>query len=98
MVCGQALANGTNNGNAVIGGAASPTASNPAEMGAEMQGTENMQEEAVSKNATEPPDNDLMHFSIDIEQGYGNQVYRSSIFTIFFISEYKCSRILIKDQ
>lgn len=62
MVYGQTLANVTNNRNAVMGGAASPTDSNPADTGAVVQGTENMQEEAVSENATEPPDNDLIDF------------------------------------
>jgi len=40
----------------------------------------------------------LTHFNIVIEQGYDNLVYRSSIFADFFISEYKCSRILTKNQ
>ena len=56
MVYGQALANGTNNENAVMGGAVSPIVSNPADMEAAMQNA------AVSKNATEPPDNDLIDF------------------------------------
>ena len=62
MVYGQALANGTNNENAVMGGAVSPIVSNPADMEAAMRNAGNMQEEAVSKNATEPPDNDLIDF------------------------------------
>ncbi len=62
MVYGQALANGTNNGNAVMGGAVSPIASNPADTGTAMQNAGNMQEEAVSANSTEPPDNDLIDF------------------------------------
>jgi len=62
MVYGKALANGTNNGNAVMGGAVSPIASNPADMGAVMQGTESMQEQDKAENATEPPDNDLIDF------------------------------------
>ena len=62
MVYGQALANGTNNGNAGMGGAVSPIVSNPADTGAAMLSAENMQEEAVQENATEPPDNDLIDF------------------------------------
>ncbi len=62
MVYGQALANGTNNGNAVMGGAVSHIASNPADTGTAMQNVGNMQEEAVSENAAEPPDNDLIDF------------------------------------
>ncbi len=62
MVYGQALANGTNNGNAGMGGAVSPIASNPADTGTAMQNAGNMQEEAVSEKATEPPDNDLIDF------------------------------------
>jgi hypothetical protein len=57
MMYGQALANGTNNGNAVMGGADSPIASNPADTG-----TEIMQEEGVTESTTEPPDNDLIDF------------------------------------
>ena len=62
MVYGQALANGTNNENAVMGGAVSPIVSNPADMEAAMQNAGNVQEEAVSENTTEPPDNDLIDF------------------------------------
>ncbi len=62
MVYGQVLANGTNNGHAVMGGAVSPIVSNPADMEAAMQNVGNVQEEAVSENATEPPDNDLIDF------------------------------------
>ncbi len=62
MVYGQASANGMNNGNAVMGGAVSPIVSNPADMEAAMQNVGNVQEEAVSENATEPPDNDLIDF------------------------------------
>ena len=40
----------------------------------------------------------VVKWCIDIERGYDNLVYRSSIFATFFISEYKCSRILIKDK
>ncbi len=58
MVYGQALANGTNNENAVMSGVISLIVSNPADM----QNAGDMQEEAVSKNATEPPDNDLIDF------------------------------------
>jgi len=64
MVYGQALANGTNNGNAVMVWAVSPIASNPADMGAVMQGTESMQEQDKAENATEPPDNDLIDFDV----------------------------------
>ena len=62
MVYGQASANGTNNGNAVMGGAVSPIVSNPADMEAAMQNAGDVQEEAVSENATELPDNDLIDF------------------------------------
>ncbi len=62
MVYGQALANGTNNGNAVMGGAVSPIAFNSADTGTAMQNVGNMQKEAVSENATELPDNDLIDF------------------------------------
>ena len=62
MVYGRASANGTNNGNAVMGGAVSPIVSNPADMEAAMQNAGDVQEEAVSENATEPPDNDLIDF------------------------------------
>ncbi len=64
MVYGQASANGTNNGNAVMGGTVSPIATNPADAGAVMQNESNMQEEAVSENAAEPPDNDLIDFDV----------------------------------
>ena len=62
MVYGQASADGTDNGNAAMGGAVSPIVSNPADMGSEIQNVGNVQEEAVSENATEPPDNDLIDF------------------------------------
>ena len=62
MVYGQVSANGTNNGNAVMDGAVSLIVSNPADTGLEIQNVGNMQEEAVSENATEPPDNDLIDF------------------------------------
>ena len=62
MVYGQASANGMNNGNAVMGGAVSPSVSNPADMEAAMQNAGDVQEEAVSENPTEPPDNDLIDF------------------------------------
>ena len=62
MVYGQASANGTNNGNAVMGGAVSPIVSNPADMEAAMQNAGDVQEEAVSENVTELPDNDLIDF------------------------------------
>ena len=57
MMYGQALANGTNNGNAVMNGAGSTIASNLADTGAALQG-----KEATAENATEPPDNDLIDF------------------------------------
>ena len=57
MIYGQALANGTNNGNAVMNGAVSPVASNLSDTGAALQGKETMAE-----SATEPPDNDLIDF------------------------------------
>ena len=62
MVYDRASANGTNNGNAVMGGAVSPIVSNPADMEAAMQNAGDVQEEAVPENATEPPDNDLIDF------------------------------------
>jgi len=62
MVYGQASANGTNNGNEVMGGAYSPIASNPADTGTEMQNMGNMQEQDKTENATELPDNDLIDF------------------------------------
>ncbi len=62
MVYDRASANGTNNGNAVMGGAVSPIVSNPADMEAAMQNAGDVQEEAVSENATELPDNDLIDF------------------------------------
>lgn len=62
VVSGQALANGTDNGNAVMGGAVSPIVSNPADIGTVMQSVGNKQEEAVSENITELPDNDLIDF------------------------------------
>ena len=57
MMYGQALANGTNNGNAVMNGAVSSSASNLADTGAALQG-----KEATAESATEPPDNDLIDF------------------------------------
>ena len=62
MVYGQASANGTNSGNAGMGGTVSPIASNPVGTGTAVQNVGNMQEEAVSANATELPDNDLIDF------------------------------------
>ncbi len=62
MVYGQALANGTNNGNAVMSGTVSPIASNPANAGAVVQGAEVMQEKAATESSAEPPDNDLIDF------------------------------------
>ena len=62
MVYSRASANGTNNGNTVMGGAFSPIVSNPADMEAAMQNAGDVQKEAVSENATEPPDNDLIDF------------------------------------
>ena len=55
MVYGQALANSTENRNAVMNGAVLPAASNPAN--AVVQG-----EETVNVGSTEPPDNDLIDF------------------------------------
>ena len=49
MVYGRASANGTDNGNAVMGGAVSPIVSNPADMEAAMQNAGDVQEEAVSE-------------------------------------------------
>ena len=69
-----------------MGGAVSPIVSNPADMEAAMQNAGDVQEEAVSENATEPPDNDLIDFelfNIFAEWGYGNQVYCSLILWIF---------------
>ena len=57
MMYGQALTNGTNNGNAVMNGAVSPIASNLADTGAALQS-----KEATAESATEPPDNDLIDF------------------------------------
>ena len=57
MMYGQALANGTNNGNAVMNGAGSTIASNLADTGAALQG-----KEATAESAAEPPDNDLIDF------------------------------------
>ena len=57
MMYGQALANGTNNGNAVMNGAISHIASNLADTGAALQG-----KEAMAESAAEPPDNDLIDF------------------------------------
>lgn len=62
VVFGQALANGTDNGNAVMGGAVSPIASNPADTGTAIQNEGNMQEQDKAGNAIEPPDNDLIDF------------------------------------
>lgn len=62
MMYGQTLPNGTDSGNAVMGGAVSPIASNPASAGAVVQGAEVMQEKAVAESPTEPPDNDLIDF------------------------------------
>ena len=57
MVYGQALANGTNSGNAVMNGAGSTIASNLADTDAALQG-----KEVTAESATEPPDNDLIDF------------------------------------
>ena len=57
MIYGQALANGTNNGNAVMNGAVSSSASNLADTGAALQG-----KEVTAESVTEPPDNDLIDF------------------------------------
>ena len=57
MIYGQALANGTNNGNAVMNGAISTIASNLADTGAALQG-----KEVAAESVTEPPDNDLIDF------------------------------------
>lgn len=57
MMYGQALANGTNNGNTVMNGAVSNIASNLADTGAALQG-----KEATAESAAEPPDNDLIDF------------------------------------
>ena len=56
MVCGQESLNGADSGN-VTGGTVSPAATK-----ATIRNAGNMQEEAVSENATEPPDNDLIDF------------------------------------
>ena len=57
MMYGQASANGTNNGNAVMNGAVSTIASNLADTGAALQG-----KEVTAESVTEPPDNDLIDF------------------------------------
>ena len=57
MMYGQASANGTNNGNAVMNGAVSSSASNLADTGAALQG-----KEVTAESVTEPPDNDLIDF------------------------------------
>ena len=57
MVYGQALANGTNSGNAVMNGAGSTIASNLADTDAALQG-----KEVTAESVTEPPDNDLIDF------------------------------------
>ena len=62
MMYGQALTNGTDNGNAVMSGGVSPIASYPASVGAVAQGAEVMQEKAATESSTEPPDNDLIDF------------------------------------
>ena len=61
MAYGQGALNGADSGN-VTGGTVSPAATNPADTKAMIQNAGNMQEEAVSENATEPPDNDLIDF------------------------------------
>ena len=60
MMYGQTLTNGTDNGNAVMSGAVSSIASNPANTGAVIHSAEVMQGKAES--AAEPPDNDLIDF------------------------------------
>ena len=62
MMYGQALTNGTDNGNTVMGGGVSPIASYSASVGAVAQGAEVMQEKAATESSTEPPDNDLIDF------------------------------------
>lgn len=61
MMYGQESLNGADSGN-VAGGTVSPTATNPIDTKATIRNAGNMQEEAVSENATEPPDNDLIDF------------------------------------
>ena len=62
VMYGQTLANGTNNGNAVMNGAVPSAASNPTNTGTAAQGSEIMQEKAMSESLAEPPDNDLIDF------------------------------------
>ena len=62
MMYGQALTNGMDNGNAVMSGAVSSIASNPANTGAVVHSAEVMQDKAES--AAEPPDNDLIDFDV----------------------------------
>ena len=62
MMYGQASANGTNNGNAVMNGAVPSAASNPTNTGTAAQGSEIMQEKTTSESPAEPPDNDLIDF------------------------------------
>ena len=61
MMYGQGSLNGADSGN-VTGGTVSPVATNPTDTKAMIQNAGNMQEEVVSENATEPPDNDLIDF------------------------------------
>ena len=61
MMYGQESLNGADSGN-VAGGTVSPAATNLTDAKATMQNAGNMQEETVSENATEPPDNDLIDF------------------------------------
>ena len=56
MMYGQESLNGADSGN-VAGGTVSPAAAK-----ATIRNAGNMQEEATSENATEPPDNDLIDF------------------------------------
>lgn len=58
----QAAQGGMMYGQGSLNGTVSPIATNPADAGAVMQNAGNMQEEAVSENAVEPPDNDLIDF------------------------------------
>ena len=61
MVYGQGALNGAGSAN-MERDTVSSVATNPADMEAAMQNAGNMQEEAVSENATELPDNDLIDF------------------------------------
>ncbi|MDE7248493.1 MAG: hypothetical protein K2N82_01110, partial [Lachnospiraceae bacterium] len=61
MVYGQGALNGAGSAS-MERDTVSSVATNPADMEAAMQSAGNVQEEAVSENATEPPDNDLIDF------------------------------------